>query len=279
MILQALCEYYERKVANSKESLAPQGWEWKEIPFLIVLNEKGEFQAIEDTREGEGKKLRAKRLLVPQGEKRTVGIKAYFLWDNLEYALGANPRGREDVDIRHKEFIKRIEEELGIDSWTEITPLKALKKFLDNEPLKQIESKKESLSIWEEALQSNAFVAFRIEGSEDATICDSIREIFQKRKHHEINSDNQKTCLITGIRSPIAQLHPSIKGVRGTNTQGGSIVSFNLNAFRSFGKEQGLNAPIGETATFRYTTALNHLLGKDSHNKTAVGDTTMVFWS
>ncbi len=46
MILQALCEYYDRKAANSDESLAPQGWEWKEIPFLIVLSEQGEFQAI-----------------------------------------------------------------------------------------------------------------------------------------------------------------------------------------------------------------------------------------
>ena len=281
MILQALCEYYDRKAANAEESLAPEGWEWKEIPFLIVLNEKGEFQAIEDTREGEGKKLRAKRFLVPQGEKRTVGIKAYFLWDNLEYALGANPRGREDIDIRHGKFKDRVQEELGVDSLAIITPLRALKNFLDNEPLRQIESKNEYLSIWKEALQSNAFVAFKIEGSEDATICDSVREIIQKRKPNESDSDKDKerVCLITGERSPIAQLHPSIKGVRGTNTQGGSIVSFNLGAFKSFGKEQGLNAPIGERAAFCYTTALNHLLGKDSRNKTSVGDTTMVFWS
>ncbi len=279
MILQALCEYYDRKAANSDESLAPQGWEWKEIPFLIVLSEQGEFQAIEDTREGEGKKLRAKRFLVPQGEKRTVGIKAYFLWDNLEYALGANPRGREDIEIRHSEFKDRIQKELGADSLAKNKSLRVLKDFLDNDPVKQIESKKEYLPIWEEALQSNAFVAFKIEGSEDATICDSVREVFQKRKKNEGSKEYEKACLVTGERSPIAQLHPSIKGVRGTNTQGASIVSFNLNSFRSFGKEQGLNAPIGEKATFCYTTALNHLLDKDSHNKTTVGDATIVFWS
>ena len=279
MILQALCEYYDRKTANSEESLAPEGWEWKEIPFLIVLNEEGEFQAIEDTREGEGKKLRAKSFLVPQGEKRTGNIKPYFLWDNLEYALGASPRGREDVDARHNAFKERIQKELGADALTRITSLRALKNFLDNDPVKQIESKNECLPIWEEALQSNAFVAFRIEGSEDATVCDSVREIFQSRKRKESGNDTEKACLVTGERSPIAQLHPSIKGVRGTNTQGASIVSFNLDSFRSFGKEQGLNAPIGETATFRYTTALNYLLRKDSHNKTTVGDTTIVFWS
>ena len=34
---------------------------------------------------------------VPQGEKRTTGIKPFLLWDNIEYALGANPRNRKDV--------------------------------------------------------------------------------------------------------------------------------------------------------------------------------------
>lgn len=146
----------------------------------------------------EGKKLRAKRFLVPQGEKRTVGIKAYFLWDNLEYALGANPRGREDIEIRHSEFKDRIQKELGADSLAKIKSLRVLKDFLDNDPVKQIESKKEYLPIWEEALQSNAFVAFKIEGSEDATICDSVREVFQKRKKTKVARNMKKLAWSQG---------------------------------------------------------------------------------
>ncbi len=279
MILQALCEYYDRKKASSEEDLAPHGWEWKEIPFLIVLSDQGEFQAIEDTREFEGKKFRAKRFLVPQGEKRTVGIKANYLWDNLEYALGANPRGRDDIDLRHNEFKLRIENELGVGLLASNVSLRALKTFLDSDPIEQIESRTEFLPIWNEAMQANAFVAFKIGGSGDSTVCDSVRDLFPKRRHTEGGEDKEQVCLVTGEKTPIAQLHPSIKGVRGTNPQGASIVSFNLDSFRSFGKKQGLNSPVGETAAFCYTTALNHMLGKDSHNKTIVGDSTIVFWS
>jgi CRISPR-associated protein Csd1 len=50
-------------------------------------------------------------------------------------------------------------------------------------------------------------------------------------------------CLVTGERSPIARLHPAIKGVWGAQPSGASIVSFNLNAFTSYGHEQGEGGP------------------------------------
>src|SRR5437899_11977075 len=37
MILQALCEYYERKVANDPQSIPPPGFEQKEIPFIFEV--------------------------------------------------------------------------------------------------------------------------------------------------------------------------------------------------------------------------------------------------
>ena len=52
MILQALDEYYKRKLSDPDSHTAPEGWEWKEIPFLIVIDQEGNFKAIEDTREG-----------------------------------------------------------------------------------------------------------------------------------------------------------------------------------------------------------------------------------
>ena len=48
MILQALCEYYERKAAAEPESVAPPGFEWKEIPFVFELTKEGAVVQIED---------------------------------------------------------------------------------------------------------------------------------------------------------------------------------------------------------------------------------------
>src|SRR5690606_29678535 len=63
-------------------------------------------------------------------------------------------------------------------------------------------------------------------------------------------------CLVTGKQSPLAQLHdPAIKGVAGAQAGGAKLVSFNLSAFTSLGKEQGFNSPVSESAAFAYCNA------------------------
>src|SRR3546814_342268 len=88
-------------------------------------------------------------------------------------------------------------------------------------------------------------------------------------------------CLISGERGPVARLHPTIKGIEGAQSSGAALVSFNLGAFTSLGKEQGANAPTSEAAAFRYGAALNHLLTRDGPNRIRrpSGDATVVFWA
>ena len=90
---------------------------------------------------------------------------------------------------------------------------------------------------------------------------------------------NEAVCLVTGERGPIARLHPAIKGVWGAQSSGASIVSFNLDAFASYGHEQGDNAPVSEAAAFAYTTALNRFLEKGSGHRIQIGDASTVFWA
>jgi CRISPR-associated protein Csd1 len=74
-------------------------------------------------------------------------------------------------------------------------------------------------------------------------------------------------------------LHNKIKRVPGAQSSGASIVSFNLDAFRSYGKVQNFNAPVSTEAAFAYTTALNYLLRRDSRQKIQVADAMTVFWA
>ena len=55
---------------------------------------------------------------------------------------------------------------------------------------------------------------------------------------------SKAVCLDTGKNEPFMNLHPSIKGVYGGQSSGGSIVSFNADAYTSYGKSQGENAPV-----------------------------------
>ena len=86
-------------------------------------------------------------------------------------------------------------------------------------------------------------------------------------------------CLVSGSPDTPARLHTAIKGVWGAQSSGANIVSFNLDAFKSFGKEQGYNATVGVKSEFAYTTALNTLLAKGSLQRIQVGDASTVFWA
>ena len=58
------------------------------------------------------------------------------------------------------------------------------------------------------------------------------------------------------------------------------LVAFQVNSgYDSYGKSKCGNAPISKDAEFAYTTALNTMLGKDSHNKFRVGNRTFLFWA
>jgi len=92
-------------------------------------------------------------------------------------------------------------------------------------------------------------------------------------------------CLVTGKPATIAAIHnPAIKGVADAQSSGAKLVSFNEQAYESFGKEnarkvgQGANSPISEEAAFAYCNALNWLLA-NRERRFRLGDATTVFWT
>lgn len=279
MILQALNEYYRRKSANDADALAPEGFENKEIPFIIVIDRAGGFVDLQDTREPDGKgKPRAKSFLVPQGVKKTSGVKANLLWDNNEYVLGISFRGDppEKVAERHKAFRDLLSQEFSSDS--DDHGAAAVLRFLERGDFSDVFSHSRWKDI-EKAKGGN--FTFRLDG--DIEIVAERPAVRERIAALSARGDGaaQGVCLVTGRREPIERLHPSIKGVWGAQTSGANIVSFNARAYESYGYEemQGLNAPVGKAAAFAYTTALNTLLGKDSRQRIQVGDASTVFWA
>jgi CRISPR-associated protein Csd1 len=277
MILQALTEYYARRAADPDSAIAPPGWEWKALPFLVEIDRRGTFVQLVDTRMPDGKRVVATRYLVPKALVRTSGVKANLLWDNLEYALGAQGRMSEPsarVVRQHEAFVAAIEERFG--AVPADADLAAVLQFVRDVPLDAVRAD----PLWAEASAANPFVSFRIAG-ETSLVCqsDAVRAALAGASVTGASAPGEAgTCLVTGAQGPIARLHPPIKGVRGANTSGANIVSFNLPAFESYGREQGDNAPVGEAAAFAYTTALNSLLASGSRQRALVADTTVAFW-
>ena len=275
MILQALAKYYER-IPN----VAEEGFQKQEIPFIIVLTRQGDFVGLLDTREVEGKKKRARSFIVPKSVKRASGIAANLLWDNTAYVLGRpKPDKKKDVEKlleRAKEqqvsFIGRIRDTFSDNLSDE--GIKAVIRFLEKKDYEKLFNH----PLWNEIEESGANITFQLEGDTEL-ICQ--REVVKKAILSSPKDEltDSQICLVSGNPGTPARLHTAIKGVWGAQSSGANIVSFNLDAFKSFGKEQGYNAPVGVKSEFAYTTALNTMLTKGSRQRIQVGDASTVFWA
>lgn len=289
MILQALNDYYRRKQADPdpKNRLPAFGLEEKEIPFILEIDAEGRLLNLADTRSGEGKKKTAQRFLVPQGVKKTSGVAANLLWDSAEYVLGMPDVAKLESKCKEGkgkagEYLARLVEmqsefnrkivELP-DETIHDPGIQAVLAFLARPQLEQLEA----MPVWKDVAISNPLISFRLHGDLDL-VCQrpAVIAAWGDRGGEE---KPDGVCLVSGQAAVIERLHRAIKGVWGAQTSGANIVSFNLDAFNSYGKAQGANAPLGKPAVFAYTTALNHLLARDSRQRIQVGDASTVFWA
>lgn len=273
MILQALNGYYERMANDPESGMPPFGTSIENISFSLVLAEDGTLRGVEDLREQEGNNLRPRKMPVPAAETRTSGVKANFLWDKAAYVFGADGDGcSEQNKLRFNAFRERV---LTVGAEIADPGFSAVCSFLQTWDYAQAESVIDRLQPWEDVCSAN--LVFRLEGT-PGFIHNRLPVQQEWLKHSQATEGVPRVqCLVSGEKNaPQARVHTPIKGVRGGQTSGGYIVSFNATAFTSYGQDK---AAVGENSAFAYTTALNSLLTSKSRQKVHIGDTSVVFWA
>lgn len=276
MILSALADYYHRLLDDPTSGIAAPGYSQEKIGYAIVLDGGGRVVAVEDEHDYEGKKRIPKSVSVPASFKRPgIGTNPFFLWDKTSYALGVSASSKRSAQ-EHAAFKTLHQQALG---GSEDPGLRALLTFLDTWSPAQFADHPQFSRYGEALLDTN--LVFRLEGDTGYLHQRAAARAAWERLQGQSADGVSGICLISGHFAPLARLHPPVKGVNGAQSSGASIVSFNLDAFTSYGKNQGENAPISEQATFAYTTALNHLLRRDPRNRQRlqIGDSTVVFWA
>lgn len=272
MILQALNTYYERLKDDGETHIPLPGFGKQNIHFALMLDRDGCLVKARDLREKPKNKPVPISLTVPVlRKKRSVDIAPNFMWDNTAYVLGSDNKKNPKRALQCFEEFKRFHHAIG-DILND-SGMVAVLSFLDAWNPEEAHK----LEHWEELAGLN--LVFQLDGE--------LKYIHEHPKIQKAWSDYRKekvstvlaTCLVSGEIAPIARLHPPIKGVKGAQTSGAAILSFNLSAFESYGKTQNYNAPISEDIAFAYTTALNQLLRYDSRQKVQIGDATTVFWT
>lgn len=269
MILKALYDYYQR----SGEEVAPLGLEYKQIGFIIVLDKDGHFLRFEDRRLD---KKSAQQFLVMKSVGRSSAPVSNYLYDNSQYVFGYSDKG--DLDSMRKyfdTFKSKVAEIYGM--YSENKAIQAVYAFYQQEPSAMVEAMQQD-ALWDDIAKNlnkkYSTFSFLIDG--DTEIVASKRDLMNLATPED--TVEGKLCLVTGKHSKTVEVTTAtmIPGSQAT----AKLVAFQVNSgYDSYGKTKGNNAPISEDAEFAYTTALNHMLRPDSHNKFMVGNRTFLFWA
>lgn len=280
MILNSLNTLYDRLADDPDYEIAKPGYSPQNISFRVVLRPDGTLFAIQDARikDEKGKFRSDKQIVIGEAKPTGAGINPGFLWDNMAYMLGykkddPKPERTEKSFQAFRDAHLTQEQEINTPTFSNVC------RFLESwSPELAAEYATTHPEIDD---LSTGFGIFSIQG--ETKPVNEHPDILKWWDSREPSSEATKgQCLISGdINVPIARLHPKIKSVAGAQSAGASLVSFNANAYESYGKDQSYNAPVSAKAAFQYGTALNSLLNgpKSSKHRIRIGDTTCVYWT
>ncbi len=276
MIIPALIKYYDLLEQDPDSDVAPYGFSRQQISFEILLSSDGSSYQINDIREVHMKRSVPRSVIVlGQSKPSGSGINPCLLWDNAQYMLGFKPDDPKPERTR-RTFEAFRDKHLELQDEINDPGFDAVCTFLKNWDVNNVGI------LADKAEMLGGFGVFRIQG-ETCFVHEHpvIQSWWTKKVEEQTKNENDDILpnLVSGEPSAIARLHePKIKRVRNAQSSGATIVSFNQDAFESYGKRQGDNSPVGIKDAFKYCTALNNLT-RDPNRCVYVGNTTIVFWA
>jgi len=307
MLLKLLYEF-----AHSRKLLDDLAFAPKAVRWIIPLDGEGNLIGT-GPQETTGQKNRGKEYSAPQTSRaKNAGGIAEFLADNLTGVFSLDTDPEKDMDNKKKREQRDANNAAKCkDFWRQVKVahketkhpgLYAMRRFhVLGKRKKTIQSflrwgvsikpKSTEKPHWRITTASGNEVKlgldnFTFQVDNDLPLNDEItlrpywREILQREIEDTATSARRGICLITGHSDvPIAATHaPKIKGVPNTHQSGAAIVSFDKQAFTSYGFDQSHNAPSSTPAVSAYCKALDFLLSQEDH-KLRIGQTCVCFWA
>ena len=283
MILKDLSDYYD--ALAEKGEITPVGWSVARVSYGLCLDEEGNLVNIHSLKRipEDGKKELPIEIRVPEQIKKTSGVASNFMCENSAYLLGIGKEAKEERIRQCFEAAKELHHAL-LDSYCDDPDAGVVLKFFDKWKPEFAENNEILMSYLDEFKRGAVLIFIAPDGTWAHE-----KEIVKKAWNNYRNglakgSRSLGRCLVTGEIAPIARLHPNIKGIMGAQSSGASLVSFNAAAFESYGHEQaddtgqGMNSPVSEIVAFKYTAALNYMIGDKNHAR-RLSDMTLLYWT
>ncbi|MYB54367.1 MAG: type I-C CRISPR-associated protein Cas8c/Csd1 [Acidobacteriia bacterium] len=268
MLLAKLKEYADERI----EDPAPALYASTPVALVVPLRPDGTaLPPIERFNPSSARGRRGVDMLAPEVQ-RSSAIKPLLLADNGEYTFGrARDANKQDrTDRAHAAYLELLER---CAIATEEPAVTAVRRFYERGGVAQLDLADE----WDYGLKVTFEVHF-----DDGTHCrpidlPSVQAFWHE--HNEPDLEASEQCHICGERRPaVKRMQAKIKGIRGGQSSGTSIISANAPAFESYGLEASRVAPTCQECGTAFTRGLNDLLADDQGSMT-VGDATFVFWT
>jgi CRISPR-associated protein Csd1 len=275
MIFQALVTLYERLPQADlphRDGVPPFGFSVEDIGFVVTIDKDGNMLGQPEDRRV---KINANtydfwQSVVPYTNQVNVRSSfgaaktPNFMVDKTEYIFGMS--GTSEKNVHHDSFKALVNEVCGDSTDEGVAAVRAfLKKW---QPPKSME-----LRGWKEMCgQHGKWVAFQLQG-ENCFVHErpAVRKLWQEfltKKEYP-----RGVSFLDGSVHPLQAQYAQFKFASGA-----SLVSFNEDAYESYGKKRGENAPLAVEAEFKSSAALKYLL-RSRTQRIRIGDVTTVFWA
>jgi CRISPR-associated protein Csd1 len=279
-MIASLIEYYDRLLAVGDERVAPEGKSWQSVGYAVVLELDGTLFEIEDRRQEvypaatkanpNPKSYRANRkMILPGLGGRTSGISANLLWDKAEY-LFAYSGGRPG-----EAFTAFREKHLALEKEISASEFSAVCRFV--EKWKPGSLKKQQKDLIDRCGMCSGI--FQIRGQQHYVHELPEVEVYLQRERAAAEADNRplvQSSVSGKWVKPTLKHQLQVKGVKGANTKGAALISYNFRATESYEMEHAGHAPMSESESFKMHSALNVLT---STQRVYIDDTTLLYWT
>lgn len=274
MMLQALIAYADR------EGLGDADFETVGVRWLIPITRKGVLagNVVPLLRDGDGVKPAPKQMTRPftSPNELNQGTKSHFLCDNLERAtLLLDPKAPEKASGRRvqHDYFRSLLDEAAKACQTQASDLRAILAFLDDK--KQMSKLHEQFGSLKAKPSNNA--VFSVDG-EVLLEQPALKQFWRQRRRKQAAAGPKRTkriCIATGDFGEVLDTTEKIKGVPGGLATGTNLISFDKDAFCSYGLEQAQNAAVSPIAELKIRSALATLISKGLR----IQDAVFIHWT
>ncbi len=264
MILQRIVEF-DRKFGEG----LPTGYRRLQVHHILQVSSQGELRAVIPTMEQDGKKVVGRLLPVPDLKRSGSAPGAGLFVDLAKYVLA---RGAENDPKDYAPYRSRfLELARACAQHSDDARISVALRFL------------EALDPGDErfnGIEPDHRLAIEVDGQAIADLPEvqGYWARYVRQKTAAKGGDARAQCLVTGEEcEPVRIFAQKVVGVPNTNQGRADLISFNADAFCSYGLDQSLNSPISPEAAEGITRGLNQLIGTEKH-RIRLGPVIYIAW-